>query len=205
MTCAAGNSVSFATGSSEEHEALHENGGAWTLWHWRGGGTPWSRVVDLEVARAWLLRNEQFDALALIEDGPGTESLPDPSASVSGASRLRVARVYDARSEHDGQRLLVDRLWPRGIGRDSGQFDRWLKEVAPSTELRRWYGHQPERLAEFSSRYREELSEGEPARHLGALVESARSGPVTLVTATKVLSLSAARVLAEAVGEHLSR
>jgi uncharacterized protein YeaO (DUF488 family) len=118
---------------------------------------------------------------------------------------IKVARVYDPPSAEDGQRVLVDRLWPRGLRRDSGQFDRWLKEVAPSTELRRWYGHQEDRLAEFSRRYREELAAGEPAAHLEGLVELARSGPLTLVTATRELPLSAARILAGVVRERLGR
>ena len=79
MTCAAGNSVSFATGSSEHHEALQEDGGTWTLWHWEDGGEEWHQVVDPESARAWLLRNEHFDALALTDQGPAPTSRPDAS------------------------------------------------------------------------------------------------------------------------------
>jgi hypothetical protein len=76
MTCAAGNLVSFATGSCEQHEALQERGGAWTLWHWEDGGERWTRVVDRQTARAWLLRNEHFDALSLVGGEPDSQSRP---------------------------------------------------------------------------------------------------------------------------------
>lgn len=128
-----------------------------------------------------------------------------PSGALTEPSQVRVARVYTAPGEGDGERVLVDRLWPRGLRRDSEQFHRWLKEVAPSTELRRWYGHQEKRLAEFSNRYRGELGTGDAAAGLQALVELARSGPITLVTATRDLSLSAAMILAEVVRERLSQ
>jgi uncharacterized protein YeaO (DUF488 family) len=71
--------------------------------------------------------------------------------------RLRIKRVYDTPGPSDGLRILVDRLWPRGLSRDEAAVDHWLKEVAPSAELRRWFAHQPERWAEFRRRYFEEL------------------------------------------------
>lgn len=72
---------------------------------------------------------------------------------------LRLKRVYDPVAADDGKRVLVDRLWPRGLSRESAQLDVWLKEIAPSDPLRRWFGHSPERWEEFRSRYREELRE----------------------------------------------
>ena len=70
---------------------------------------------------------------------------------------MRIARVYDEPNPDDGVRVLVDRLWPRGLRKNDARIDRWCKNVAPSTELRHWYGHQPERFAEFAQRYLTEL------------------------------------------------
>ncbi|QEM68334.1 DUF488 domain-containing protein [Geobacter sp. FeAm09] len=75
---------------------------------------------------------------------------------------LRLKRVYEPAETEDGRRILVDRLWPRGISRESARIDAWLKEIAPSDQLRRWFGHAPERWEEFRSRYREELREHAP-------------------------------------------
>ena len=116
-----------------------------------------------------------------------------------------VARVYDPPSSTLGQRVLVDRLWPRGVRSHTDRFDVWLKGVAPTTELRRWYGHRPERFAEFSKRYRDELTGGPSLPHLLELEELARAGPITLVTATRDLSLSAAMILAAVLDQRLGR
>jgi len=109
--------------------------------------------------------------------------------------------VYDAPEDDAALRVLVDRLWPRGIGKQDPRVDRWCKAVAPSTELRRWYGHRPELFAEFGLRYREELTDDGHRDALRALVELARERPVTLVTATKEIELGHVVVLAEVVGE----
>ena len=69
-----------------------------------------------------------------------------------------IKRVYDKPAKSDGMRILVDRLWPRGVKKIDAKLDRWMKEVAPSQELRKWFGHEPERFAEFKRRYRRELS-----------------------------------------------
>jgi len=114
---------------------------------------------------------------------------------------VRVERIYEEPSEADGRRILVDRLWPRGVSKAKARLDDWCKEVAPSDELRRWYGHDPERFEEFSARYRAELEEGEPAEALARIVEEARSGTVTLLTATKELELSQAAVLKSVIEE----
>ena len=71
---------------------------------------------------------------------------------------LQMKRVYEAPEEQDGYRILVDRLWPRGISREKAKLDLWAKSIAPTNELRAWYGHVPERFGEFARRYREELT-----------------------------------------------
>ena len=112
---------------------------------------------------------------------------------MSADSRIRVARVYDDPSPEDGQRVLVDRLWPRGVRKDDPRVGTWVKDVAPSKELREWYHHQPERFDEFAARYREELQDGDAFDELRRLTEH---GFVTLVTATREVEGSHAAVLA---------
>jgi uncharacterized protein YeaO (DUF488 family) len=113
------------------------------------------------------------------------------------AARVQVRRVYDPPQPDDGQRVLVDRLWPRGLSKERARFDDWCKEIAPSTELRRWYGHDPDRYAEFARRYRAEL--GDPVRvaALANLRKLAGHGQLTLLTATKRSDISEAAVLAD--------
>ena len=110
---------------------------------------------------------------------------------------VRVRRVYDEPSAADGARVLVDRVWPRGLRKDALRLDDWAKDVAPSTELRTWYGHDPAKFDEFRQRYLGELA-GAPQR--AALGRSAPwprpGGPLTLLTATKDLDHSQAAVLA---------
>jgi uncharacterized protein YeaO (DUF488 family) len=92
---------------------------------------------------------------------------------------IKIKRAYESPSARDGARILVDRLWPRGLRKSDAAIDRWLKEVAPSTELRRWFGHDPERWDEFRRRYRAELKERpELVKELRAM---ARVRPITLV------------------------
>ena len=113
------------------------------------------------------------------------------------AKDIRFHRVYDDASPEDGARVLVDRLWPRGLRKDEAHLDAWLREVAPSTELRRWYGHDPRRFAEFRERYLAELRDPDRRQALGELDEMARQGPLTLLTATRDLDHSQAAVLAD--------
>ncbi|MET7394329.1 DUF488 family protein [Dactylosporangium sp. NPDC005572] len=114
---------------------------------------------------------------------------------------VRTRRIYDDPQGGDGRRVLVDRVWPRGLRKDADRFDEWLREVAPSTELRRWYGHRPERFAEFRKRYEGELSAPERQEALGHLRDLAQARPVTLLTATRDLEHSHAAVLAGVLGE----
>ncbi|MFD0898921.1 DUF488 domain-containing protein [Actinomadura sediminis] len=109
---------------------------------------------------------------------------------------VRVRRVYEPAAEEDGKRVLVDRVWPRGLSKDEARLDAWAKDVAPSTELRKWYGHEAERFPEFERRYRAELDEPERAAALGELRDLAGRGTVTLLTATKDAKRSQAAVLA---------
>jgi uncharacterized protein YeaO (DUF488 family) len=113
--------------------------------------------------------------------------------------RVRVGRVYDEPTSQDGTRVLVDRVWPRGLRRDGARIDEWCKEVAPSTELRKWYAHDPDRFAEFTRRYLVEIEDAERAAALAHLRRLATQGPVTLLTATKKVEISQAAVLADAI------
>lgn len=94
---------------------------------------------------------------------------------------VRLKRAREPVSVEDGYRVLVDRLWPRGVKKEALEVDEWLKEVAPSTELRRWFGHEPERWQGFVQRYRRELSRGPAREALERLAHLAREGPLTLV------------------------
>ena len=95
------------------------------------------------------------------------------------ASHIRLKRAYEAPAPDDGTRILIDRLWPRGVRKDDAALDQWAKELAPSTELRQWFAHDPARWPEFKIRYADELRQhGDQLRQLRAL---ARTGPVTLV------------------------
>jgi len=116
---------------------------------------------------------------------------------MASRSNVRVGRVYDEPTPHDGTRVLVDRLWPRGMTKDKARLDEWCKQIAPSTELRTWYAHDPQRFAEFGRRYRAELAQPERAAALGHLRTLAATGALTLLTATKQAEISEAAVLAD--------
>jgi uncharacterized protein YeaO (DUF488 family) len=107
---------------------------------------------------------------------------------------VEIARVYGLQ-KGQGYYVLVDRLWPRGVARATAPFDEWLKDVAPSTELRKWYGHEPERFEEFTRRYRQELKTGPARDALSSLRQRAQAGKLVLVTVTKDLERSEAAVL----------
>lgn len=117
-----------------------------------------------------------------------------------GRPDIVVARVYD----HDppaGWRVLVDRLWPRGLAKDAAALDQWAKELAPATQTRRWYGHDPARFEEFARRYRAELEAGPAKAAMAELMGAAGSRDVVLLTATRDVERSGAAVLAEVLGQ----
>jgi uncharacterized protein YeaO (DUF488 family) len=121
---------------------------------------------------------------------------------MSQRRNVELRRVYDGSG---GYRVLVDRLWPRGITKAEAALDEWLKDAAPSTELRRWYGHDIERFEEFARRYRAELGRPPTSAALDRLSELACRRPLTLLTATRDIEHSGARVLEQLVTSRLSR
>jgi len=116
-------------------------------------------------------------------------------------SNVQVRRVYDEPHASDGARVLVDRLWPRGMSKDRAELTQWCKEVAPSPELRTWYGHDPQKFDEFARRYRRELGDQEHADALAELRALAAKGMLTLLTAAKRDDISEATVLQQMLGE----
>jgi uncharacterized protein YeaO (DUF488 family) len=130
--------------------------------------------------------------------GKNTESIEKPGY-VNGKRELRVQikRIYDPRTRGDGLRILVDRLWPRGVRKEDAQLYRWAKELAPSTELRLWFNHEPKRWQQFGRRYREELSQC--AAQLEALRNLARRRPITLLYAARNREQNEAVILKRAL------
>jgi uncharacterized protein YeaO (DUF488 family) len=114
-----------------------------------------------------------------------------------------VKRVYLPSSTEDGQRFLVDRLWPRGIKKEDLLMQAWIKEVAPSNELRRWYGHDPDKWCEFNKRYFDELDANPKAWR--PLLEAARKGHITLLFSTKELELNNAVSLRAYLEQQLKK
>ncbi|MBV8542899.1 MAG: DUF488 family protein [Pseudonocardiales bacterium] len=114
---------------------------------------------------------------------------------------VRIRRVYDEASAEDGTRVLVDRIWPRGLAKEAAHLDDWVKDVAPSTELRKWYAHDPAKFSRFRGRYRAELETPAGRRAVAQLRELAADRPLTLLTASRDLDHSQAAVLAEVLKE----
>lgn len=106
---------------------------------------------------------------------------------------INIKRVYDEKSDDDGYRIFVDRLWPRGVSKENAHFDEWMKELAPSTELRKWFDHKPEKFEEFSKRYKEELKEHHEALH--KLKDLAKTKKTTLLFAAKATDINNAVVI----------
>ena len=98
-------------------------------------------------------------------------------------SKVALKRVYAQAETQDGTRVLVERLWPRGLSKERAHIDMWLKEVAPSNELRRWFGHDPDKFADFQRRYEAELASESGKEALSRLRDLMKHGPVTLVFA----------------------
>lgn len=113
-------------------------------------------------------------------------------------SELLCKRIYEPKAENDGFRILADRLWPRGIRKENAGIDLWAKEIAPSPELRKWFGHDPERFQEFRARYLKELSGNQQAQTLSVMVnEKLQTSNVTLLYAAKDTAMNNAAVLKE--------
>lgn len=110
---------------------------------------------------------------------------------------VQVRRAYEEPREDDGRRILVDRVWPRGLSKEHAHLDEWCKQVAPSSDLRKWYGHDPGRFEEFARRYRAELEDAEQAAALAHLRSVVEAGPLTLLTGAKRSDISQATVLAD--------
>ena len=117
-------------------------------------------------------------------------------------TRIELRRVYEDIPKGDATRVLVDRLWPRGLRKDAARLDAWAKDVAPSSELRTWYGHDPAKFGEFCRRYTAELAQGTPRDALDRLSALVAAGPVTLLTATHDVDHSQAAVLAQLLRQH---
>ena len=109
---------------------------------------------------------------------------------------IAAKRVYEKPAPEDGRRVLVDRIWPRGLTREAASIDRWLKEIAPSNELRKWFDHKSGRWEEFLRRYRHELEADAPALLLQQLLDIADKEPLTLLYSARDLSHNQAVALA---------
>ncbi len=112
---------------------------------------------------------------------------------------LKIKRAYEAKTSSDGKRIYVDRLWPRGLSKDDAGFDEWLKDVSPSDELRKWFGHEPEKFAEFKRKYAKELSAPDIQPVLRRIGNLADKGDITLIYSAKDTEHNNAVVLAEVV------
>jgi uncharacterized protein YeaO (DUF488 family) len=109
--------------------------------------------------------------------------------------KIKIKRVYEKRGKEDGKRILVDRLWPRGLTKEKADIDIWLKQISPSTELRKWFGHDPDKWKEFQKRYHQELMNNKEQVEL--LKEQVKKGVVTLVYGAKDQEHNEALVLKE--------
>lgn len=119
---------------------------------------------------------------------------------------IKVKRVYDPPERDDGKRFLVERLWPRGVKKEALPLSGWLKDVAPSTELRKWFAHDPKRWPEFQTRYRKELQKqekGDESDGIATLLQAAEEGNLTLLYSAKDTEHNSALVLREFLEERL--
>jgi len=111
--------------------------------------------------------------------------------------RVQIKRAYEQPSDDDGYRVLVDRIWPRGLGKDEFEYDLWCKDLAPSKELRQWFGHAPERWNEFCRRYKNELAAEEAQQRVQEVLRQAASKTITLLYGARDTEHNHAIVLAE--------
>lgn len=113
---------------------------------------------------------------------------------------IQIKRIYDEPADEDGYRVLVDRLWPRGVSKEDAQLDEWMKEITPSPELRKWFNHEPDKFEEFKKRYEHELaSKHKPVEKL---LDIAENHKVTLLYAAKDETHNHAIVLKEFLERH---
>src|SRR5437016_1628774 len=119
------------------------------------------------------------------------------------ANEIQVKRIYDPVEKADGYRVLVDRLWPRGVRREDVGLDEWTRDLGPSDALRRWYGHDVRRWSEFVERYKAELADGTRSELLARLEQRAREGPLTLLCAARDADHSNAAVVIDVLRARL--
>ena len=117
---------------------------------------------------------------------------------------IRMKRIYEPVSDEDGYRVLVERLWPRGVSKEVAELDAWEKDIAPSNALRRWYGHDPKKWEEFQERYEGELEMPERQEILHNLVRRGQRGIVTLLYASRAGEISGAAVLRQVLLRRIS-
>jgi uncharacterized protein YeaO (DUF488 family) len=127
-----------------------------------------------------------------------TADIPPPASLQLPIMSAQIKRAYENPSAQDGTRVLVDRLWPRGIKKETARIDRWIKEVAPSNELRKWFGHDPEKWPEFRRRYKAELKGN---TEIAELKKRAKKEKLTLVYAAKDPAYNNAVVLKELIAK----
>ena len=118
-------------------------------------------------------------------------------------TQVHLRRAYEPATPEDGRRVLVDRLWPRGVSKERAALDLWAKDVAPSSDLRRWFGHDPARWEEFARRYRQELDAHPEV--LQPLLQAAADGPLTLVYGARDTRHNEAVVLQQILEEQLAK
>jgi uncharacterized protein YeaO (DUF488 family) len=119
----------------------------------------------------------------LEKENPNYKLMGDPNGITNGIEMIKLKRAYDKPAKDDGERILVERLWPRGLTKEQAKLDLWLKDVAPSTELRKWFGHDPDRWIEFRQRYLKELRQNTDMIKL--LKRKAKEGTITLIYAAR--------------------
>jgi uncharacterized protein YeaO (DUF488 family) len=120
------------------------------------------------------------------------------------SSNVRLQRAYEDPGPDDGHRVLVDRVWPRGRTKAELRLDEWARDLGPSTELRKWFGHDPARWTEFQARYQAELADPERSRALDALATIARTGRVTIVYGARDREHNQAQVIADEIERRLA-
>lgn len=117
--------------------------------------------------------------------------------------KIVIKRIYDDADDSDGKRVLVDRIWPRGVSKEQAQLDDWVKDIAPSSDLRTWWDHDPDRLKEFAERYEHELSDDDHAQAVDELIELIHDNErVTLLYAAKDEDVNHAKILQDYLRRH---